>query len=173
RDVTFHYWRMKIFLLPANYTLNKVSKVVSLFIRRVRRRGTGFLVSSHPGLIAPQTAVDRQVPLRPIKQVTDRVFVSASAKTRIYILCPTTSVRTGRRRARFGRFSGAPCGRFPCANSSFGVRYPMPNLEFEHLAFSVGEIEFEDGVQRVWSLLVIVKHEVTTHGRDLIGKPQT
>src|ERR1700674_2335655 len=46
----------------------------------------------------------------------------------------------------------------------------MPHLELHHLAFTVRKVKFKRAVERIWSLLVVVKHKVPAYGRHAVGK---
>src|SRR6516165_9414478 len=59
------------------------------------------------------------------------------------------------------------------SDARLAVGDPVAHLEFHHLALTVREVEFKGAIERVWCLLVIVKHEVTADGRDPIGELDT
>ena len=68
RDVTLLDRSAEVFLFAAHHAGNKIRKVVFLGLSR---GWTGFLIFSHPGLVAAVT--DREISLRPIENVADRV----------------------------------------------------------------------------------------------------
>src|SRR5437016_5521087 len=61
----------------------------------------------------------------------------------------------------------------PLADLSFVVGDPMPDLKFHHLAFAIWQVELKGAIERVRSLLIIIKRKVATDGRDPMGELNT
>src|SRR2546426_11135637 len=55
----------------------------------------------------------------------------------------------------------------------FVVGDPVTDFEFHHLAFAIRQIELKSAIERVRSLLVIIKRKVATDGGDPIGELNT
>src|SRR5438477_362957 len=47
---------------------------------------------------------------------------------------------------------------------------PVADFEFHHLALAACPLETEAGVQSIGRLLIVIEHEVPTHGRDGRGE---
>ena len=162
--VTFGDGCSQIFLLPADHAINEVCKVFLFFFSSVRSEWAGLLISSHPGPVTTEAAVYGQVSLWSIENIADGIVVAVAAETRVQILGAAPAQLTVGSAGVFSRCRG----RFACirggSNFSLRVCHPMANLEFDHLALSVWQIILEGAIEDVRSLLIIVEHEMATHG---------
>jgi hypothetical protein len=147
-DVAFLNGRIQLFLLPAAHAVDKVLPVISF----PGAAGTALLLLSQPGAVGREFLVrHRHVALRPVEDIPDGTGDSHSPRARRISWGGTQESRNGDSESER-------------ANACLLVGNPVGHFKFQNLELALWLIEFERGVQSIGSLLVVIKHEVSTHG---------
>src|SRR5206468_10264003 len=156
---------MDVLGLAAADTFDEIREMVAG--SRGRRAGLDML--RQPRLVRV-IAVNAQIPVRSIEEVTDSIRLCINGPDR-----PNARQWIG---SFLGRWSGSAesGGRHttalvkPTPDLRLMIRDPGPNFQFHHLALAVRTIEIKCGVQHIGSLLVVVKKKMASHRGDSCRK---
>src|SRR6266446_41396 len=160
RDVGFLNRRMNVLGTTAANALDEVCVMVARTL--AVRPGFGTIVQ--PRLVSI-VSIDGEIALCPIEDVANGVglciFWPQGLLARGLFVCIGGESRGGHTTGTVS--AGAYLGLM--------VGDPVADFEFHHLALAPRNLETEAGIQSIGCLLVVIEHEVSTHGRHGRGEP--